>query len=138
MTIKTYTALPDEAVKIRTEVFMDEQGFRQEFDETDKLAVHFVMFEDEKPIATCRVFKGETDGSYILGRLAVVKSCRGRSLGSELVKSAQEYVKTSGGKSISLHAQCAAERFYSALGFERFGEEDDDEGCPHIWMKKEL
>lgn len=138
MTIKTYTALPDEAVKIRTEVFMDEQGFRQEFDETDKLAVHFVMFEDEKPIATCRVFKGETDGCYILGRLAVVKSCRGRSLGSELVKSAQEYARSSGGKSISLHAQCAAERFYSALGFERFGEEDDDEGCPHIWMKKEL
>lgn len=33
MTIKCYDKLPDEAVKIRTLVFVEEQGFKDEFDE---------------------------------------------------------------------------------------------------------
>ena len=35
MTIKTYNELPAEAAKIREEVFVREQGFREEFDTVD-------------------------------------------------------------------------------------------------------
>ena len=36
LTVKLYEQLPEEAVRIRKEVFMDEQGFCNEFDEIDK------------------------------------------------------------------------------------------------------
>ena len=43
MTIKCYDKLPDEAVKIRTLVFVEEQGFKNEFDSIDEIAAHIVM-----------------------------------------------------------------------------------------------
>ena len=38
MEIKVYHTLHEDAVKIRKEVFMKEQGFHDEFDETDQTA----------------------------------------------------------------------------------------------------
>lgn len=48
LTVKLYEQLPEEAVRIRKEVFMDEQGFCNEFDEIDKTALHAVLYEDDK------------------------------------------------------------------------------------------
>lgn len=28
--------------------------------------------------------------------------------------------------------------FYETIGYTQYGEIEDDQGCPHIWMKKEL
>lgn len=39
---------------------------------------------------------------------------------------------------MSLHAQCRVKSFYEKLGYTEFGEIDDDEGCPHIWMNKQI
>ena len=50
----------------------------------------------------------------------------------------QLVVREKGGKSISLHAQCRVRAFYEKLGFCGYGVEDEDEGCPHCWMKKQL
>lgn len=47
-------------------------------------------------------------------------------------------IREKGGKSISLHAQCRVRAFYEKLGFCGYGVEDEDEGCPHCWMKKQL
>lgn len=41
-------------------------------------------------------------------------------------------------ESISLHAQCRIIAFCQNLGFTEFEDIHDDEGCPHIWMKKSL
>ena len=54
--IRVYEELPEAAVQIRTTVFMEEQGFVNEMDEIDSIATHFVMYEGENPVATCRVF----------------------------------------------------------------------------------
>ena len=54
MDIKVYHILHKDAVKIRKEVFMEEQGFHDEFDETDETAVHLVLYIDQVPAATCR------------------------------------------------------------------------------------
>lgn len=56
MFIKIYDEIPQEAKAIRKSVFMKEQGFRDEFDETDHLAQHMLLFEDDIPVATCRFF----------------------------------------------------------------------------------
>lgn len=54
MDIKVYHTLHKNAVKIRKEVFMEEQGFHDEFDETDETAIHLVLYIDQVPAATCR------------------------------------------------------------------------------------
>lgn len=137
MKTAVFEKLPDDAKAIRVAVFMNEQGFKEEFDETDNDAVHLVLYsEDETPIATCRLFPNKEMNAYTLGRLAVIKEYRGKGIGSVMVGEAEKYIKSKGGKGIVLHAQCRAVQFYKKSGFTEFGEIGDEEGCPHIWMKK--
>lgn len=159
MKVAIYKTLTDPAREIRKNVFIDEQGFEEEYDEIDEVAVHFVLFEDEpssierssieqsaieqsaieqSAIATCRVFWNEEMNAYTLGRLAVIAKSRGKNIGSILVHEVEKYVRLRGGTEIVLHAQCRASEFYRKLGFAEFGEVQDEEGCPHIWMRKPL
>ena len=129
--------LPDEAHDIRIKVFIEEQGFENEFDEIDSEATHILVKTDNGiPTATCRVFWNDEMNSYVLGRLAVLKEYRGRGIGSEVVKEALGYVKSAGGNRLMLHSQCSATEFYEKLGFISFGDVEYEEECPHIWMKK--
>ncbi|MCH5251483.1 MAG: GNAT family N-acetyltransferase [Lachnospiraceae bacterium] len=140
MNTKVYTdGLPLDAEKIRKEVFVEEQGFQNEFDETDTTATHIVLYnEDDVPIATCRVFRDDKREAYTIGRLAVVKKYREKNLGTDVVESAEKYIRKQGGHSAILHAQCRVSNFYQKLGYAPYGDVEDDEGCPHIWMRKQL
>lgn len=137
MIIKTYKTLPKEAAQIREEVFVKEQGFREEFDSVDNNAHHVVLFAEGEPVATCRYFTGK-DGSYIVGRIAVLKEHRGKKFGSTVLAAAEKEIKRSGGKSVILHSQLTATAFYEKLGYTAYGEIEPEEDCPHIWMRKEL
>lgn len=136
--VKVYTSLPQSAMDIRVKVFVDEQGFRDEPDEIDTVAAHFVMYDAEKPIATCRLFSREGENSFILGRLAVLKEYRGMGAGSAMLREAEKYAISKGKDSIILHSQKRAEEFYQKSGFVSFGEIEYEENYPHVWMKKEL
>ena len=57
MNVKLYKSLPAAAMQIRTEVFVVEQGFVDLPDEIDNIALHFVAYDDERAIATCRTFQ---------------------------------------------------------------------------------
>ena len=139
MKSEIYNFLPEEAHDIRIKVFVEEQGFENEFDGTDAEAVHILMKTDDgNSVATCRIFWDNKMNSYILGRLAVLKEFRGRGIGSEVVKAALDYAESVNGISLMLHSQCRAAMFYEKLGFVSFGDIELDEGCPHIWMKKEI
>lgn len=94
MSICVYDSLPDEAVEIRENVFVKEQGFEKEFDEIDEKAIHLVMFDEhlQKPVATCRIYEGSKPGEFILGRLAVVLECRGMNLGSDMIQKQKRIV----------------------------------------------
>lgn len=138
MPIKIYHTLPKEACDIRKAVFVAEQGFTDEFDEIDGISVHLVLFSGETPAAVCRVFWDEGMGQYILGRVAVAKAFRGKKLGAAIVKAAEAQVRKMGGKELHLHAQCRITGFYEAIGYTQYGNIEDDQGCPHIWMKKDL
>lgn len=131
-----YSSIPDCAKEIRQKVFINEQGFQNEFDDIDDTAIHIVLFDDKIPIATCRIFYDTAMNSYILGRLAVIKEYRGKNIGSLVMNQAEQYIQKQGGKRISLHAQCKAAAFYKKLGFTEFGSIENDEACPHIWMQK--
>lgn len=134
MRIETFSMLPEAAKQIRITVFMQEQGFTEEFDDLDGVATHLVLFDEQEPVATCRIWLDE-DG-YHVGRLAVVKEKRGTGLGSLMLAAAETHVRALGGCSISLHAQCRAEQFYRKCGYAPYGEMDYDEGVEHVHMRK--
>lgn len=131
-----YDKLPKEAQEIREEVFIKEQGFCDEFDETDVHAKHLVLYDEKIPIATCRFYNRELSEDYIIGRIAVIKPYRGRNIGACLLAEAEAEIRKMGGKRIFLHAQKRVEKFYEKQGYSGYGEIDLDENCPHIWMKK--
>lgn len=139
MKIKLYSHLTHDVVNIRMKVFMQEQGFKDEFDETDEVATHLLMFTDDGvAVGTCRFFDGDEDGCCILGRVAVLKEFRGQGLGKEIIKAAENAAFEKNYNSIQLHAQERVCEFYERLGYSKYGEMDYDEDCPHRWMKKKL
>lgn len=103
MRIEQYSELPPEAKALREEVFVKEQGFTLEFDETDGKATHFVGFSGEVPAATCRVYRDEVLG-FVAGRIAVRKAFRGKGLGAEILRAAEGYVRERGGGEVVIGA----------------------------------
>ena len=131
---REYDTLPKMARQIREKVFVEEQGFQEEFDTVDEFATHILAFDGEDAIATGRFFK--QDNYYLIGRIAVLKNYRGQNIGRDMIRFAEKSIKGIGGKEIRIHAQASAQGFYAKLGYEPFGEYDYDESCKHIWMKK--
>ncbi len=136
MKVQIFNALPDSARQIRISVFMEEQGFLDEFDALDETAVHAVAFDGDLPIATCRFWPAD-DGWHV-GRLAVIRKYRGRGVGKAMLEAAERHVRKMGGASLSLHAQCRARTFYQKCGYQAFGEIDYEEGVEHVQMIKQL
>ena len=129
--------IPQDARSIREAVFVDEQGFHDEFDETDEISLHIVAYDGDAPVGVCRVFPNEGN-TWTLGRLAVLKPYRGRHLGAGLVGKAEKTVRSRGADRLTLHAQERVKDFYRSLGYRDMGIHDLDEGCPHMWMDKPL
>lgn len=127
-----------EAKAIRQRVFIDEQGFQNEFDETDNAATHIVAYQGDIPIATARLFKSDKPDTYTIGRVAVIPECRGQHIGANIMQKLEEVAKEKGGKFIELSAQTRVISFYKSLGYEPFGEEYLDEFCPHMAVRKTL
>ncbi|MCD7856808.1 MAG: GNAT family N-acetyltransferase [Clostridiales bacterium] len=137
METKIYDVLPPEAIQIRTAVFVEEQGFTEEFDGIDDIAQHFVVFDDRAAVATCRLFE-RAPHNYIVGRIAVMQPYRGNQIGANLLRTVERIVRGNKGRSVALHAQIAAQRFYEKQGYVAYGTVDYEEHCPHIWMRKNL
>ena len=104
---ETSKNLSDDAIRIRTDVFVKEQGFEVEFDEKDADAYHMLVYEDDVPIAVCRFMPGE-DGVCTIGRLAVVQEFRGRSIGKAMLAEAEREVADMGQRRMVLSAQVRA------------------------------
>ncbi len=136
--IRTYDTLPEEAVRIRREVFMEEQGFAEEFDELDGRAKHLVLYAKGEPAGTCRVFFDEVDGNFMVGRVAVMRKFRGLHYGEKLVGAAEQKIVDMGGSRAALFAQVRASGFYGKLGYQKVGDEILEERCPHIRMERDL
>ena len=136
MQYKQFVGLNDDIIKIRTDTFIKEQGFLDEFDETDKTCSHIVLYKDEKPVATCRYF--QNNGVYHIGRVAVVKEMLNFHLVKKIMKFAEKEIKKDGGTEIEVSAQLRVKNFYKKLGYSEIGEVYLDEYCEHIKMVKKL
>ena len=139
MDIKVYTSLPEEAKRIRETVFVKEQHFTDEFDETDAFSLHFACFDDNHiPVGCCRFFYSKEDNRYQIGRVAVLKEYRHHHIASLILKKVEEEAKKRGIKTLYLHSQIQVVGFYGKLGYQPFGNVEDEQGWPHQWMKKEI
>ncbi len=139
MKITVYDKIVDEARYIRETVFLEEQGFEKEYDENDNIAKHIVIYEDEKAIATCRVYWDDEVNCYHIGRIAVLKPFRGRGLGIRIVTEAENVVKEMGGKEIFISGQLQVAEFYkNKLGYTQYGDVYLEENHPHVALKKTL
>lgn len=135
---KIFDTLPCQAKDIRTKVFVQEQGFKNEFDSVDEYAKHIVIFDENGiGIATGRVFTDDGE-NYHIGRVAVVKSHRGEGLGLEIMEIAEAVAKEENAKSLIISAQLQAKHFYEKCGFFPIGEFYYDEHCEHIEMIKAI
>ena len=62
-----YDALPPEAADIRQAVFVEEQGFQEEFDAIDRHALHLLLFADGRPVGTLRAFTEDGGTRWHIG-----------------------------------------------------------------------
>ncbi|MBR6969070.1 MAG: GNAT family N-acetyltransferase [Ruminococcus sp.] len=128
-----------EAAAVRAEVFMDEQGFSAEFDDTDDISVHALLLKNGTSAAVGRAYEDESEHSLIhIGRIAVRAAYRGQGLGSVIVSALEQYAAEKGYTKAVLSAQVRVKGFYESLGYSAEGEEYMDEFCPHIAMSKSI
>ena len=124
--------------EIREEIFINEQKFSVEFDETDEICYHLLLKDSEEAVGVGRLYETKEKNVYTLGRIAVLKPFRKGGYGAKIVKALEEKAKALGGEKMVISAQCQARVFYEKLGYTAFGEEYLDEHCPHIDMEKKL
>ena len=137
--VKVYDSLPKEAKSIRITVFVDEQHFVDEFDESDNNAIHLVMFDNDLPIGTSRIIYSEKHKCLSIGRFAIIKTYRGKHLGSQLlIATEKEIFKRYGPVLVGVSSQERAAKFYEKQGYKLTGEKYLDQYCPHVWMEKRL
>lgn len=123
---------------IRQAVFIEEQGFQNEFDQTDETALHLVLYADGTPAAVARLFTQQDRTVYTVGRIAVLPQYRGLRLGNHILEEAEQCAKRLGAKRLVLSAQCRVQPFYEKNGYIASGCVYFDEFCPHIHMEKML
>ncbi|SIS47951.1 GNAT family N-acetyltransferase [Salimicrobium flavidum] len=125
-----------DAYSVRRKVFMEEQGVteEEEHDGLDEVAVHFVGYEEDKPVAAARLRVMDDYGK--LERICVLEEYRGSSFGKQIILEMEEHVQKEGRDQSKLNAQTRAEGFYQSLGYETISGEFMDANIPHVTMEK--
>ena len=124
--------LEQEAKFIRKQVFIIEQNIpeEEEWDDQDMISDHFVVYDQDQPIATARLLQNNS-----VGRVAVLKAYRGQGIGRmimlEIIRQAHQQDRTF----LQLSSQVHAISFYEKLGFSIQGDAYDECGIPHIKMQ---
>ena len=136
----SWNSLRQDAIPLRSTVFVQEQGIAPEIemDALDAMAVHAVLYNRMgMPIATGRLLQPEP-GVGRIGRMAVNRALRGAGWGQQLLDTLVQAARDRGDTEVQLHAQCSAQGFYAAAGFAVRGEPYEEAGIPHITMVQAL
>lgn len=127
----SWVKLANEAKSIRKAVFIVEQNIPEdeEWDEQDAIALHFVVYDQNSPIATARLLKNNS-----IGRVAVLEAYRGQGVGRLLMLAIIQQAKNEKRSFFKLSSQVHAIAFYESLGFNTQGTEYLDCHIRHIDM----
>ena len=127
----SWDQLQQDAKLIRELVFISEQNIpeQDEWDDQDAISQHFVVYNQNQPIATARLLANNS-----VGRVAVLKAYRGQGIGRLIMLEIIAYAQAQKRPSLQLSSQVHAISFYEKLGFSIQGDEYDECGIPHIEM----
>ena len=131
-----WNASRDKLHAVRRLVFVLEQRVPEEleWDDLDERAYHVLASDSEgEPIGTGRL---TLEGR--IGRMAVIKSWRGRGVGKAILQALLTLARKEGCSVVSLHAQLHALPFYEKYGFIAQGPEFEEAGIPHRAMELRL
>jgi len=135
-----WAELGPDAQRLRTAVFIEEQGIAREdeWDAADADCLHVVAYNRlGQPVATARLLPAQA-GVAKLGRMAVHRVLRGTGVGRSLVSALTQAARERGDRCLHLSAQRSAQGFYQRLGFETVGQPYDEVGIAHIGMQRRL
>jgi len=123
-----------EPFAIRRTVFIEEQGcpLEEEYDAFDTQALHLMVYADEKPAATGRIWHDGED--FRIGRLAVLKPFRGQKIGDLALRLLLYKAFSSGAQRIKISAQTYIMPLYRKFGFKEYGDEYLEAGIKHMAM----
>lgn len=127
----SWDQLQQDAKLIRELVFISEQNIpeQDEWDDQDAISQHFVVYDQNQPIATARLLVNNS-----VGRVAVLKAYRGQGIGRLIMLEIIAYAQAQKRPNLQLSSQVHAISFYEKLGFSIQGDEYDECGIPHIEM----
>ena len=117
MNYQFFNVLPVEAKMIREQVFIEEQGFQNEFDDIDARSWHLVIYDYHTPIGCARMY--DENGVVIFGRIAVIKEKRHKHLGSYILHELEKKARELGYLEAVLSAQVNAKAFYEKNGCQK-------------------
>ncbi len=127
---------------VRAVVFIGEQNIpaHEEWDADDAQALHAVVLNGAGlALATGRLITlGQAAGQARIGRMAVLRSMRGSGIGRQILQALVDAARAQDVRTVILHAQTSARRFYESLGFTADGDAFDEVGIPHIAMRLDL
>ena len=139
-----FSALSAEALHrilaLRAEVFVVEQHCPYADPDAKDRVSHHLWAVDERGevVAVARVVPpGVSYAEPSIGRVATAPQVRGTGLGRELMGRALMHAAQScPGADVVISAQHYLLRFYLELGFQPEGDVYDEDGIPHIQMRK--
>lgn len=127
-------------IQLRINVFIVEQNCPYpDLDDKDLVSNHVMIWKGEELLAVTRLVPpGISYPNYAsIGRVATHANYRGSGLGklvmTESIKACEELFS---GYNIKISAQAYLIAFYTALGFDKIGEEYLEDNIPHIAMIK--
>jgi predicted GNAT family N-acyltransferase len=135
--IKKFTfenkSLRRKALAIRHKVFVIGQNCPEDLEyEFEEESTHFLLFEDEVPLATARHRK--TEKGFKLERFAVLETARGKGYGMQILQAILHDLKDEIEVKY-MHAQQQVIPFYEKVGFEKVGDLFEEAGIMHYKMK---
>ena len=112
--------LAEKAFAIRKQVFVVEQFVDPdlEYDEYEQEATHYLLFENEIPVATARW--RETESGVKLERFATLKEYRNKGIGKLILDKVMEDVLELN-RPVYLNSQVSAIKFYERNSFVKEG-----------------
>jgi predicted GNAT family N-acyltransferase len=120
--------------KLRNKVYVEELNVPKEieFDEYDKIALHFIVEFKDITIGTARLVVLGKKGK--IGRVCILKEYRKKGIGTKLIKSIIKTAKKIGLEKLIVEAKVKALPFYEKIGFHSEGNEFLEVGIPHKKM----
>jgi predicted GNAT family N-acyltransferase len=122
------------AYAVRQSVFIEELKCEECFllDKKDAMAQHVIVNDGELVVGTGRIIISP-DNTYI-GRIAVIESYRGKSIGDLIVKMLIDKAFRFGIEPVKVYARLEVIEFYESIGFKKVSDTYIKEGVSIVEM----